>query len=161
LKRRIAYLQHENLRYRDLVGVLRSRTESEAFELLTRLRASEDPLRVLDAVRGAEIILPTPAFTGIPNDRELLQLEEEAGENSLIRVPARPWTSVAGDGLVSELISDYFTWDNPYFFPSIDRKVFTEQMRKGDIDKASWCTPLLVSSICAHRSISSTLFTSR
>lgn len=152
LKRRIAYLQNENLRYRDLVGVLRSWTESEAFEIFTRLRAAEDPLRVLDTVREAEIILPTPGFTGRPSDRELLELEQEAKENSAIKVPARPWTSVAGDGLVSELISDYFVWDNAYFFPSIDRKVFTEQMRKGDVDVASWCTPLLVSSICAHRS---------
>ena len=100
LKRRIAYLQNENLRYRDLVGVLRTRTESEAFEILTRLRAAEDPLRVLDAVREAEIILPTPVFTGRPSDRELLELEQEAEENSAIKVPARPWTSVAGDGLV-------------------------------------------------------------
>ena len=27
-------------------------------------------------------------------------------------------------------------------------------MRKGGADEASWCTPLLVSSICAHRSVS-------
>jgi hypothetical protein len=33
LKRRIANLQAENLRYRDLMGVLSSRTELEAFEI--------------------------------------------------------------------------------------------------------------------------------
>lgn len=154
LKRKVTYLQHENLRYRDLIGILRSRTEPEAHEIVTRIRAAEDPLRVLDAIREAEIILPTPSFSGHVNDDELAALDQEAWEHSDIRVPARPWTAVAGDGLVSELVSNYFVWENAYFFPSISPEIFEEQMRKGDVDNASWCTPFLVNSICAHRSVS-------
>lgn len=153
LKRRVTFLQRENLRNRDLIGVLRSRTEPEAIETLLRLRVADDALQVLDAVREAEILLPTPSFiSSNVNNTELLRLEHEAGENSTIKVPARPWTSVAGDGIVSELVSEYFAWDNSYFFPSIDQAEFTTQMRECSPESASWCTPLLVNSICAHRS---------
>lgn len=156
MKRKLGLLQNENLRYRDLIGILRSRTDAEAYEILIRIRAAEDPLRVLDAVREAEIILPAPSFSGRPSDGELFKLDQEAWDNSAIRVPAQPWTAVAGDGLVSELVSDYFTWENAYFFPTIDRESFVDQMRGGDMENSSWCTPFLVSSICAHRSVSYT-----
>ena len=156
MKRKLTLLQHENLRYRDLVSILRSRTDAEAYEILIRIRAAEDPLRVLDAVREAEIILPVPSFSGKASASELVKLDQEAWENSDIRVPAQPWTAVAGDGLVSELVSDYFTWENAYFFPTIDREAFTDQMSGRDITNSSWCTPFLVNSICAHRSVSYT-----
>lgn len=154
LKRKLGALRQENLRYRDLLGILRSRTDAEAFEILTRIRAAEHPLSVLDAIREAEIILPGPSFSGETNDGELAALDKEAWEHSDIRVPARPWTTVAGDGLVSELLSSYFMWENAYFFPAIDREAFTYQMLGGDVKNWSWCTPFLVNSICAHRSVS-------
>ncbi|KAI6777639.1 uncharacterized protein J7T54_005716 [Emericellopsis cladophorae] len=56
------------------------------------------------------------------------------------------------DGLVSELVSDYFKWENAYLFPTIDREAFLVQMTGRDTKYSSWCTPLLVNSICAHRS---------
>jgi hypothetical protein len=77
-KEKAASLQMENLRYRDLIGVLRSRTEPEAFAILQRIRATDNPLLVLDVVREAEKILPSPRFSGEPSTDELVEIDREA-----------------------------------------------------------------------------------
>ncbi|KAG6019116.1 hypothetical protein E4U41_003392, partial [Claviceps citrina] len=77
---------------------------------------------------------------------ELLALRE-----SSIRVDARPWTAVASDGLVSELVSSFFTWDDAFFLPIVDREAFLADMRSGNVAKAKYCSPFLVNAICASR----------
>jgi hypothetical protein len=59
---------------------------------------------------------------------------------------------VAGDGIVSELITDFFKWDNAYVFPSIDLASFLHDMSL-EVDQASWCSLVLVNAICAQRCI--------
>nr|XP_036574559.1 C6 transcription factor [Colletotrichum truncatum]KAF6781008.1 C6 transcription factor [Colletotrichum truncatum] len=129
-----------------------SKTEDEAQEIFRRIRVSGDPLRVLESIRQAEILLPSPESNERVNDSRLAKLNEKAMESSLIRVPAKPWTAIADDGLVSELITDFFTWENASTFPAIDRDLFLQDMRAGSVKRAKWCSPILVNAICALRS---------
>lgn len=71
----------------------------------------------------------------------------------LIRVPAKPWTSVAhSDSDVSHLISVYFTWQN-HGYPSVDQDVFVRAMQSGSIE-SDFCSPLLVNAMLANACVS-------
>jgi len=64
----------------------------------------------------------------------------------IVKVPARPWTSVTtDDDFVSHLISVYLTWWNPYY-RSIDPDLFVRDMAAGDLS-CSFCSPLLVNAV--------------
>jgi hypothetical protein len=65
-----------------------------------------------------------------------------------------PHGSVAGNDVVSELISQYFTFDYLYVFPPIPRSLFIYEMTTGDPAAATACTPLLVNAICAQQCVS-------
>ncbi|GJC93282.1 C6 transcription factor [Colletotrichum higginsianum] len=151
LKRKANVLEVENAQYRDLFRMVCTKTEDEAKEIFRRIRVSGDPLRVLESIRQAEILLPTPSTNDRLHDSRLAKINEKALENSPIRVPAKPWTTVVDDGLVSELIADFFTWDNVSCFPAIEQTVFVDDMRAGSIKQAKWCSPVLVNAICAVR----------
>jgi hypothetical protein len=87
-------------------------------------------------------------------DSRLETVDHDALKNSPIQVPSHPWTTIAGDGYVSELISQYFAYDGQYFFAVIYRDVFLEDMRSCDIKNARFCTPFLVNALCAHQIVS-------
>ncbi|KAG5771828.1 hypothetical protein H9Q72_001763 [Fusarium xylarioides] len=125
--------------------------ECEAQEIFNRLRSSDQPLAVLESMRQAEVLLPKPSTNTWDSDPRLAFFDQKAFESSVIQVPAKPWTTVAGDGIVSELITDFFTWDNSYMFPVLDRITFVDEMRAGDNTEVKWCSPLLVNAICAKR----------
>ncbi|KAI8200211.1 Nitrogen assimilation transcription factor nit-4 [Colletotrichum sp. SAR 10_76] len=152
LKRKANVLENENAQYRDLFRMVCSKTEDEAQEIFRRIRVSGDPLKVLESIRQAEILLPSPAANERVSDSRLAKLNDKAMENSLIRVPAKPWTAIADDGLVSELITDFFSWENASAFPAVDRDLFVADMRAGNVKKAKYCSPILVNAICALRS---------
>ncbi|EAA64486.1 hypothetical protein AN2375.2 [Aspergillus nidulans FGSC A4] len=62
--------------------------------------------------------------------------------------PACPWTTVTDDnGLVSHLISLYFTWNN-LFFNWIYRDLFLRDLNSGNVD-SPFCSPFLVNAILA------------
>jgi hypothetical protein len=86
-------------------------------------------------------------------DRRLQKLDGQALLESPIKVRAHPWTDVADDGLVSELVNSFFAWDNSFFCPFIDQECFVEEMNKQDLSETKHCTPLLVNAICASRSV--------
>lgn len=69
------------------------------------------------------------------------------------RRPARPWTAVAGDGLVSNLVSHFFELEHRFLTSHIDREVFIDEMIEADAEKAEFCSPLLVNAICALSSV--------
>ncbi|KAF0329559.1 C6 transcription factor [Colletotrichum asianum] len=152
LKRKANVLENENAQYRDLFRMVCSKTEDEAQEIFRRIRVSGDPLKVLESIRQAEILLPSPAANERVSDSRLAKLNDKAMENSLIRVPAKPWTAIADDGLVSELITDFFSWENASAFPAVDRDLFVADMRAANVKKAKYCSPILVNAICALRS---------
>lgn len=68
--------------------------------------------------------------------------------NPIITVPAKPWTTVTDDdGLVSHLISLWFTWAHQWW-QWVDRASFLEAMRAGSLDSLI-CTPYLVNMVLA------------
>ncbi|KHO00658.1 uncharacterized protein MAM_01436 [Metarhizium album ARSEF 1941] len=98
------------------------------------------------------MLLPDPSPLRIDRTPQLERLDRQALEGSIIKVPARPWTMVVGDGLVSELVTNLFNFDGTYLFPALDKDAFIEDMRSGDVKRSTYCTPLLVNAICAVQS---------
>ncbi|OAQ58392.2 fungal zn(2)-Cys(6) binuclear cluster domain-containing protein [Pochonia chlamydosporia 170] len=50
----------------------------------------------------------------------------------LVHVQARPWTTVAGDAIVSQIISQFFIDERPLALPIVDFTVFIRDMTQGD-----------------------------
>ncbi|KAI1322688.1 putative C6 transcription factor [Xylariaceae sp. FL0255] len=147
-------LKEEVVDLRDLFRHLCDRPEPEASELFQRLRRAEDPVSLIRSIREAELLLPDaePLSDGVQYE-SMDQLEQTALGQSEIKVPARPWTNVAGDGIVSELVTSWFKWDDPFLYAFLDRDVFIQEMRLGDPTTATHCTPFLLNVICAKRSL--------
>ncbi|KAH6991268.1 hypothetical protein BKA56DRAFT_228047 [Ilyonectria sp. MPI-CAGE-AT-0026] len=151
LKRKHETLEMENARYHELFMLLRGKPMGEADEIFRRIRASSEALDVLDAIKHAQLLLPNPGSNERLGNSQLTRLDNNCLQNSPIKVHARPWTTVVDDGLVSDLITNLFLWDGIYAFPSLVLDAFIEDMAAGDIQKAKWCSPLLVNAICALR----------
>ncbi|KAI0451007.1 putative C6 transcription factor [Xylaria acuta] len=145
-------LQRENLDLRQLFHDLSRRPEQEALSLFHRLREADDPIALAHSIRQAELLLPSPTMADGGDLPMMQQLEFDALGISPIKIPARPWTSIAGDGIVSELISAWFKWDNAFLYPFVDRECFIQDIREGDPKSATYCSPFLVNAICALRS---------
>jgi hypothetical protein len=85
---------------------------------------------------------------------DLEKLDVAAMSESAFRVRARPWTAIADDGLVSELLSSFFASDGCFYLSFIDQQYFLEDMEAGDIDMAEFCSPFLINAMCALRCVS-------
>lgn len=127
-------------------------------EIYRRVRVAVDPLDVVELLRGGDLLLqhsvPEQSGEGEPPAVGLENLELSAMESSSIKVHARPWTRVAGDGVVSELISSFFAYDNGFYLSFVDQESFLEDMQAGDVSNAEFCSSLLVNAICALRCVS-------
>ncbi|TRX95717.1 hypothetical protein FHL15_003271 [Xylaria flabelliformis] len=145
-------LQRENVELRQLFRDLSRRPESEALDIFQRLRVVDDPIALARSIRQAELLLPSTAMGDHDKVSTVHKLEFDALLKSPIKIPAQPWTTVAGDGIVSELISSWFKWDNAFLYSFIDRDCFMQDIRDGDPDSAVYCSPFLVNAICAFRS---------
>lgn len=149
LKKRFDWADSERNQLRDLFNLLVSRTESEADEIYRRLRTSGDPIRVLQSVKQAYLLLPNPGpVSELSAFPQVERLDNEAYRLSPLKLRARPWTAVADDGIVSALISSFFAWDGHYFLPFVDQECFVRDMRTSDIRRAKFCSPFLVNAIC-------------
>ncbi|KAI0551528.1 putative C6 transcription factor [Xylaria curta] len=144
-------LQRENAELRQLFHDLSTRQESEALNIFQRLRETGDPIALARSIRQAELLLP-PTVGDCDNLTIVRNLELDAFGRSPMKIQAQPWTTVAGDGVVSELISSWFKWDNAFLYSFIDRECFMEDIHDGDPDNAVHCSPFLVNAICAFRS---------
>lgn len=136
-----------------LFDFIHNRTEADAWEIFKRIRTSKDPLAVLQSVKDADLVLPNPSLVAAAsdlNDPRIRKLDDNARDTSPFHVPARPWTAVAGDGLVSELVCGLFAWD-AYPFPFFHPNAFLADMRRMDPNTAQYCSPFLVNAICAFR----------
>ncbi|KAK6352838.1 hypothetical protein TWF696_004839 [Orbilia brochopaga] len=70
-------------------------------------------------------------------------------------VPSQPWTSITqNDEFVSHLVQLFFTWEAP-IYDIIEKDVFVADMRSGDVENASYCSPLLVNIVLATASMHS------
>lgn len=158
MRRKNESLQNELDQLRSLLEYIRTRSEVESMEIYRRVRLAVDPLDVVELLRGGDLLLqqraPEQSGEGEAPAAGLENLELSALEHSSIKVHARPWTRIAGDGLVSELISSFFAYDNGFYLSFVDQESFLDNMLSGDIANSEFCSPLLVNAICALRCVS-------
>ena len=158
MRRKNESLQNELDQLRSLLEHIRSRSEVESMEIYRRVRVAVDPLDVVELLKGGDLLLQhsVPERSGESDSPAigLESLELSALEQSSIKVHARPWTRIAGDGLVSELISSFFAYDNGFYLSFVDQESFLDDMQAGDAAKADFCSSLLVNAICALRCVS-------
>ena len=149
LKRRYDRVEAERDHLQELFNLIREQPDTEAYELFRRLRTSSDPLQALRLVRRAHILISSPDPTSsISSQSEIEELDREALKWSPLKLCARPWTMVAGDGIVSSLISLFFTWDGSYLTPFVDLNCFMQNMSAGNVASTEFCSPFLVNAIC-------------
>ncbi|KAH8194624.1 hypothetical protein TruAng_011217 [Truncatella angustata] len=144
-------------RVHELFDLLQRAPEAEAQELLGRIRVTQDPISVMRSVQGIHI-LNSDARAALRSgelDPRLQAINANALEHSLMKVRSRPWTVVADDGIVSEMITSFFMWDDSFFYPFIDREALLEDMHAGDPERANYCSPFLVNAIYATRCFTS------
>ena len=159
LKRRQRDLETEVDDLRELFSFLQTRSDVEAFEIFRRIRSGPagDMRAVVDFVRNGDLLLQGSALAPGVDDPRIRKIEEAAAsEPYAISVPARPWTTIAGDGLVSELVGAFFAWDGTLWLPFIDRTAFIKDMRASKPETARYCSPLLVHVMCAMRAVRKT-----
>lgn len=152
----------------DLFKVMRSRDPSHVQRLLDLVRsdATSDDIRTYidDTLAGMKVAEPDnqEAVRKLEDLRHLIQIEganpsfrrkvmdiHYLCNDAPIKVPAKPWTTVTDDdGLVSHLVSLYFTWDYP-FHCFMDGSVFIKHMAIGKTD-SPFCNPFLVNALLAN-----------
>jgi len=154
LKKKYDAAQDELQSLRQLFESVRACPEPDLDDLVREIRWSVDPPDALRRVQSSG----TAANRTLPRPRQnaaTLALDAYALRQADLKVPARPWTTVAGDGIVSHLISQFFELEHPFLISHVDREVFLEEMIEGDVSKAEFCSPLLVNAICALSSVCS------
>lgn len=151
----VRLLRTEAHQMKRLYGYICASTEDDAYRVFKHIRESNNS-NPIDALRSfdPEDFL-SKEYTESPGSTEL---SDDAGADLAtsfsVAVPALPWSVVAGDDVVSELISQYFTYDYLYVFPPIPKHTFLNEMRTRDVVTATCCSPLLVNAVCAQQCVS-------
>ncbi|EFY85809.1 C6 transcription factor, putative [Metarhizium acridum CQMa 102] len=152
LEKEAAQLSKAVHQLKRLYGYICASSEDEAFKVFQHIRASDNhnPIDALQSFDRNDFLTleynESPAPTDVSDDTGI-----ESATNALFEVRALPWSVVASDEVVSELISQYFTFDYLYAFPPIPRVTFLNEMKLGDVAAATSCSPLLVNAICAQQ----------
>lgn len=134
----------------ELYNYLRTKSHVEATEILRRVRLAVDPRVVLRFIRDGDLLMEASLAARRGADPAVIaEFDDEAYQRSSIKVRAQPWTVVAGDGLVSELVSIFFETEHPFLLWALNKEAFLEEMASASVAKSSLCTPLLVNAICA------------
>jgi hypothetical protein len=149
LQRRYNRVEEERDQLKELFDLIRDQPDTEAHEIFRRLRTSSNPLHVFRDLRQANLLLPNPdPVSQVIGNPQVGAIDSEALRLSALKLRARPWTTVAGDGLVSALISSFFAWDGNYLTPFVDSKCFIKAMNTGNVVSIEFCSPFLVNAIC-------------
>jgi len=155
LEKEVIRLRKENHQFKRIYGYICASPEGEASEVLRQMRlgGSGNPIDALQSLDQEDFLIEeytaSPGLTEMSDDTGV----EPAGSLA-IEVQALPWSVVADDQVVSELISQYFAFDYLYVFPPIPRPAFLNEMRLGEVDAATSCSPLLVNAMCAQQCVS-------
>ncbi|KAG6072151.1 hypothetical protein E4U15_007077 [Claviceps sp. LM218 group G6] len=142
-------LAKEAYMLRRFYGHIRAVPEEQAFNVFLKIRIgrSSGPLDVLESLD--ETHQERDEFLPSYGDSDGENNEVDSDQN--IEARAAPWTTVAGDEVVSELITQYFTFDYLYVFPPINRTIFAREMASPSVHPGLCCSPLLVNAICAQQ----------
>lgn len=154
MKRKYDAAQDELECLRELYGHLRMRPDPEVAHILQRIRTAPDAFEVLRFIQHGDLLLqlaPDPERV----DSRMRLVDADALQNSRIKVHAVPWTAVAGDGIVSHLLTQLFHREQPLIFPFLDEDAILADMASGDVANAKFCSPLLVNAMCAFGAVRS------
>jgi hypothetical protein len=111
-------------------------------------------IEVLRFAQDGDLSLQQRLQRKLPDPR-MIRPEAHSLQDNGFRVPARPWTAVAGDGIVSDLVSRFFDIDQPFYCAMVDHSALVSDMRASDTAVARYCSPILVNAICALGAVSS------
>jgi hypothetical protein len=149
LKRRYDRVETERDQLQELFNKIREQPDAEAYEIFRRLRTSANPLHVFRDLQQADLLLPNPdPVSQLVGNPHVARIDSEALKWSALKLRARPWTTVASDGLVSSLVSSFFAWDGSHLTPFVDMKTFIKAMNGGNVALTEFCSPFLVNAIC-------------
>jgi hypothetical protein len=142
-------LQSEVDRLRQFFSYIRDVSETQAEVVYRRLRTASVPQHL-------DRVIEDPTFSSIQNLSRsgTKDFESTTLASNVTRDHAQPWTTLAGDDLVSELISAFFTHDHCFRISFVNEVCFLNDMQAGDISRAKFCSPFLVNAICALRCVS-------
>lgn len=153
IKRKASSLEDENQKLHTLFTYIRTRPPDDVAEIVRRIRSSSDVLEVLRFVQDGDLTLQQRLQRKLPDPRRT-RIEADSLQETGVRLPARPWTSVAGDGVVSDVVSRFFDIDQPFYCVMVDHSAFVSDMRAADTVAARYCSPLLLNAICALGAVS-------
>ena len=153
MRRKNDALQKEVDQLRELFGYIRTCPEAEAKQGYRQLRTANG-LQDLMHLSGGSSLPLKQKHRIFGSEKPACQPDLNVLASSAIRVPARPWTLLAGDGLVSELVSAFFTYDHCSGIHFVDQECFLADIRAEDTTQARFCSPLLVNAIRALRCVS-------
>jgi hypothetical protein len=143
---------------RELFDYIRSCPEAEAKHVYRQLRTANG-LQDLIHLRGVFSLSLKQQHRTSGSENLACERDLDILASSAIRVPARPWTLLAGDSLVSELVSAFFAYDHCSGIPFVDQECFLADMRAENIVQARFCSPFLVNAICALKCVSASIQT--
>ena len=154
LRQKNETLQGEVNQLRELLGRIDHAPEAEVLDRQHRPESGELLVQAIEVGNGNNSAQQSVAQSRSNELSSALEdLDFSAISASNLRLHARPWTVIAGDGLVSELLSSFFANDNCFYLPFVDQECFLHDMQAGDIIQADFCSPLLVNAICALRCV--------
>jgi hypothetical protein len=121
---------------------------------------SRDSSKHIYAIHSLVFLLQQQVYHRL-QDSETSRIDADALRESRLKLPAQPWTNVAKDGIVSDLVSCFLDAEQPYFCPMLDAQAFISDMTAADVTTARYCSPLLVNAMCAVGAVSGcSLYTS-
>jgi hypothetical protein len=153
IKRKASSLEEENHQLHTLFAYIRTRPPDDVAEIVKRIRNSSDLIEVLRFAQDGDLSLQQRLQRKLPDPRTI-RIEADSLQGTGLRLPARPWTAVAGDGIVSDLVSRFFDIDQPFYCAMVDHSAFVFDMRASDTAVARYCSPMLVNAICALGAVS-------
>lgn len=164
LKRKYELAFQENERLWELYNRLRF-SSLDAEDLIRHIRLCRDPLSALRAIECADVHAYPASTPGIPSASAspdqgakraaiMQKIDSEAIQRCPIKVKAWPWTIVAGDGIVSELVNLVLTHESLVLFCFIDKESFLADMYRPEESMSTpFCSPLLVNIMCAFGTV--------
>ncbi|KAH7176443.1 hypothetical protein EDB81DRAFT_706866 [Dactylonectria macrodidyma] len=151
LQKDVETLQIENRRWKELYARIKLLPDADAQIALLHIRTAETPINVLDILKTITNSNPAAGPSFVYFNKQIDTIDREAWLQSELRVTSRPWTAIAGDGIVSQLISSFFAWDDAFLLPFVDRRAFMTDLMAQKPEEAKYCSPFLVNAICASR----------
>ncbi|BCR85993.1 Zn(II)2Cys6 transcription factor [Aspergillus chevalieri] len=142
----------QNVRTCQLINLIRSNASlSEIRVFLERQFSPEELERMPEVVETQNHLARIPKEESYARPRRYVMAIQRLADIPIYRVPAKPWTTVTDDDLVSHLISIWLTWSHPWF-RWVNRDLFIRDMQAGNLD-CEFCSPFLVNSILAETSL--------